>query len=923
MSTLSPDRWDAVSPYFDQALELSSEEREALLATLRLQDPVLAADLLALLEEHQALAREGFLDDPPAVATGPSARAGQIIGAYELVSPIGQGGMGTVWLARRSDGRYERQVAVKFPAITLLGAGFAERFRREGTILGRLAHPHIADLVDAGVSPDRQPYLVLEYVDGDQIDRYCDQKALSVEARVGLFLDVLAAVAHAHANLIVHRDLKPSNVLVTSGGEVKLLDFGVAKLLEGDATGSARAQLTREGGGLMTPEFAAPEQMTGGPITVATDVHALGTLLFLLLTGEHPIGVGSMAQAQMIKAIVETEPPAPSHVVAPAGAGRESTGAGDTAAARRSTTPERLRRALRGDLDTIVAKALKKEPRERYASVTALADDLRRHLRHEPIDARPDTLAYRAARFVRRNRVAVALAALALAASVAGVVATLLQARMARAQRDIAFAQVMRADAINDLSRFLLSDAAPSGKPFTVNELLARAEKIVSGETGATGANRVELLVSIGRQYANQDQDEAARRVLEEAYRLSRDLEVPSTRAKAACTLANSLSRDKGLPRAMPLVEAGLAGLPDEPIYALERVNCLLSASAVARNAGRSEEAIARTLEARRVLQASPFDSRPVELSVLIELGEDYREAGRHHDALAAFEESSRLLTAMGRGETQTAGTLLNDWALAMDGMGRPFEAEKIFRRAIAISRDNQGEDAVSPMLLLNYGRVLDNLDRIDEALDYCERAYASAGEAQNEVVVNQSLLMLAWIDRRQGRFDRATERLSEVEARLRKVLPPGHIAFAAVTGQRAMIAQDRGDYLRALALADEEVSILETSIKSGGVGVVNLPTALARRADIKLGLHRDREAETDAALAIEKLQQLHEPGALSTNCGRAHVRLGRALLAQGRTDEAHAALQTAIENLESALGPDHPETRRAHDLMKAAPGPS
>jgi serine/threonine-protein kinase len=900
MSTLSPDRWDAVSPYFDRALELSGEEREALLATLRLQDPVLAADLLALLEEHQALAREGFLDSPPAVAPGPSTQAGQIIGAYTLVSPIGQGGMGTVWLARRSDGRYERQVAVKFPAITVLGAGFAERFRREGTILGRLSHPHIADLVDAGVTPDGQPYLVLEYVDGDQIDRYCERKALSVEARVGLFLDVLAAVAHAHANLIVHRDLKPSNVLVTTGGEVKLLDFGIAKLLEGDATGGARAPLTREGGGLMTPEFATPEQVTGGPITVATDVHALGTLLYLLLTGQHPIGPGPMSQAQMVKAIVETVPPAPSQC---------------------STTPERLRRALRGDLDTIVAKALKKEPRERYASVTALADDLRRHLRHEPIDARPDTLAYRTARFVRRNRVAVGLATLALAASAAGVVATLLQARTARAQRDIAFAQVMRADAINDLSSFLLSDAAPSGKPFTGNELLARAEKVVSGETGATGADRVELLISIGKQYIGLDQDEPAKRILEQAYRLSRDVEVPSTRAKAACALGNILSRGEGLPRAMPLVEAGLAELPDEPVYALERVDCLLSASGVARNAGHSEEAIARALEARHVLRASPFDSRPVELSVLMELGEDYREAGRNRDALAAFEEASGLLTTMGRGETQTAGTLLNDWALAMDSMGRPFEAEKLFRRAIAISRDTQGEDAVSPMLLLNYGRVLDTLDRTDESLDYCERAYASADKAQDEVVVNQSLLMLAWVDRRQSRFDRATERLSEVEARMRKVLPPGHIAFAAVASQRSMIAQARGDYQKALALADEAVGILEASMKSGGLGASNLPTVLARRADVKLDLHRYQDAETDAALAIEKMRPLQEPGALTTSLGRAYFRLGRALLGQGRTDAARAALKTAIENLESALGPDHPETRRARELMAAAPG--
>ena len=270
------------------------------------------------------------------------------------------------------------------------------------------------------------------------------------------------------------------------------------------------------------------------PVTTATDVYALGVLLYLLLTGQHPAGAGPHSPADLVKAIVDTEPLRVSDVVAR----RPRSGERTTNAARRATTPDKLRRLLRGDLDTIVAKALKKNPQERYASVTAFADDLRRYLKHEPISARPDTLAYRTAKFVRRNRTAVALAALAFLAAVAGVVGTLIQARTARAQRDFAFRQLSRAEAINDLNSFLLSDAAPSGKPFTVDDLLARAEHIVERQPGEDTI-RVELLIAIGRQYTVQDEYAKARRLLEEAYRLSRALPERSTRAMASCALAD------------------------------------------------------------------------------------------------------------------------------------------------------------------------------------------------------------------------------------------------------------------------------------------------------------------------------------------------------------------------------------------------
>jgi len=424
VTALSPDRWREISPYLEQVLSLSEGERTAWLAAFRTERSDLADLLEKLLDEHRAAAQEQFLEHEPLRPADEGSLTGVIAGAYKLISRIGEGGMGNVWLAERADGRFERQVAVKFLNFALASQTAAERFRREGRILGHLVHPHIAELLDAGVTAKGEPYLVLEYVEGEQIDEYCDEHTLGVDARIALFLNVLAAVAHAHANLVVHRDIKPSNVLVSSKGDVKLLDFGIAKLLAGDSGYSPATLLTLEGAGAMTPLFAAPEQVSGGALSTATDVYGLGVLLYLLLTGQHTVGPGPHSPADLVKAITELEPRRVSDAILSA--------EDSSVAEKRATTHDRLRRMLRGDLDTIVAKALKKNPHERYASVTAFADDLRRYLRHEPISARPDTLAYRGAKFVRRNRFSFVGATLALAAVAAGSGAAVYQGRIAQ-----------------------------------------------------------------------------------------------------------------------------------------------------------------------------------------------------------------------------------------------------------------------------------------------------------------------------------------------------------------------------------------------------------------------------------------------------------------------------------------------------------
>jgi serine/threonine protein kinase/Tfp pilus assembly protein PilF len=706
MTVLDAHRWRRASPHLDRVLDLPAVDRERSLAALRAQDPEVAADVQALLEQHRALRVAGFLEDTAPVLPGVAALAGLTLGAYKLVEPIGQGGMGTVWLAARADGRFEGTAAVKLLNAELVGRTGGERFKREGTILARLTHPHIARLIDAGVSFAGQPYLVLEHVDGRHIDQYCDEHALGVDARLRLFLDVLSAVAHAHANLIVHRDLKPSNVLVTGDGQVKLLDFGIAKLLGEDANTHA-ANLTRDAGAALTPMYAAPEQVSGGAITTATDVYALGVLLYQLLAGRHPVGAAPLTPADLMKSIVEVEPRPVSD----------------------AATDAKRQRRLEGDLDTIVAKALKKNPEERYASVAEFADDLRRFMNNQPISARPDTLRYRAAKFVRRHRRS--LGVIAAAALVVTGVVTFYTVQLAR-ERDRVALQAEKASRMTELLTGLLTAADPYRTPDgtrepTVQNLLdigaARVERDLAGQPEL----KAEMLTVIGRVYSRLGLHAKAQPLLEEALALGRSALGPEhVRVAQSLNDLGVLLRDRGnIAAAQPLLEECLA--MRRRLLGSEHKDVAITLVELGRVLkdrglnGPAEPLLRESLAIRRKIFGEEHRETATSKA---ELGLLLWERGDLDGAETLFRENlATTESVLGPGHSNVAAAK-NSLALVIDARGDHAAAERLVREAIAIQRKAVGENHPA------YAQALNNLSTPVFEQGRVEEAHALLQEA-------------------------------------------------------------------------------------------------------------------------------------------------------------------------------------------------
>ena len=438
------------------------------------------------------------LDSPP-----PAREPGQHVGPYRLIKEIGRGGMGVVWLAARSDGTHERQVALKMPLVENLNWLLAARFARERNILASLEHPGIARLYDAGVDAATQPYIALEYVVGQSINDYVRAKQLKPEAIVQLFTKVINAVSHAHAQLVIHRDIKPSNILVDAKGEPHLLDFGIAKLLDDEDSMSADAtQLTRMSGRALTLDYASPEQVNGQTLGTASDVYALGVVLYELLTGNKPYAPKGPTRRDLELAICEQEPTKPSDKLMLTGTSESGKNA----------------RRIRGDLDTVLLKALKKDPRQRYATAQAFADDLKRYLAFEPITAKPDSEWYRITKFARRNRLAMAAAALFGIAVSVGVASTLHQATLAKKE-------ARRANTVRD---FVESIFAPVGegvvesKQPSLKSLLDKSVANLRSNTDLGVEERVDLLTIFSRLSNKVESRDEAFKLIDEAHVLAR-----------------------------------------------------------------------------------------------------------------------------------------------------------------------------------------------------------------------------------------------------------------------------------------------------------------------------------------------------------------------------------------------------------------
>lgn len=461
---LSPTRMALLESLFDAALSLPETARESFIAESSSHDATLESELRALLAAH-ALSESAFASPMRSERHASERWVGSRLGSWEIGKQIGSGGMGTVHEAVRADDQYRQRVAVKFLNRSAEGGVAARRFRAERQMLASLQHPNIASLVDGGVTPNGMPYFVMEYIDGEPITRWCDARAMSVDDRLVLFGQVCAAVRAAHQKLIVHRDLKPGNILVTTDGAVKLLDFGVAKLMRDEQVVDLPTA-TQIGHRAFTPEYAAPEQVTGGAVDTTADIYALGVVLFEMLTGRRPFDLQGKSLAEMERIVVETPAPRPSSML-------------DEQRARvlgeRSLT--RARRNVEGDLDAIVLMALRKEPERRYASVDALVRDVTHHLDEQPVQARPDSLGYRVRKFVRRRKLETLAAGIAVASLVAGTVVATRQARRAERERAVATAQQTRAEEVTNFLMTMLNSSNPEslGKDVTMRTVLDSA----------------------------------------------------------------------------------------------------------------------------------------------------------------------------------------------------------------------------------------------------------------------------------------------------------------------------------------------------------------------------------------------------------------------------------------------------------------
>lgn len=848
-----------------------------------------------------------------AKATWAAVEPGEQLGHYTLTNPIGRGGMGSVWSAERSDGRFEGRVAIKLLDVTA-GTAAMRRFGLEAQYLAKLAHPNIAHLFDAGVKPNGQPYLVLEYVDGVSIDKYSDASRLDVNARIRLVLDVLAAVTHAHSHLIVHRDLKPSNILVTEEGAVKLLDFGVAKLLQTDPAGAPSSGLTREVGAALTPEYAAPEQLLGAATTTASDVYAIGLILYELLSGGHPRRSGEIQSFMEWQATALSDPPGLWAGLTRRMDGDEATGIAES----RQTTVVALQRILRNDLDKIVRKALATEPRERYATAADLASDLRRYLRNEPVTARADTIRYRASKFVRRHRGGVLAGTLTMIALIGATVITSWQSVEARRQRDVAIYQQQRVLASNEFLMLLLGEVGPEGKPLTVVELLDRGVGMLDRNFGKEYRFLGRMLFDLASAYFSLGNTSKMLDLLDRAEEVGRQYEDGDLVAAVLCARARIRVRSEP-EQSKAEVEEANALLADIATPSIDSFSACARANAqVVELDGDRQAAINLLQTSLETLNSSQLSSVQGRILMMNQLTNLYHNQGEGQLALTVNKKLLELMEETGRGET--VGYLINSLnrSVFLQSMGEFRSALEIREGLLGRVRELQQVGQAPISFLSFYASSLMHLGQYDEALAIGIEAYEAAQAAGNESWAAQDELQLGRILMRMGRFEQAEGYLDSAESTFRRASTSNDRLIQAVVLARASVLLGRGDRAGAGGMVEAELARLDYPNQRIAPG---LGSALRIGAKIALANEDAATAEAYASDYHDIAVQAARDEKLSANVGYALLLRAKARLLLDKEAAARDDLRLARDALANGLGPEHPDTRESGRLLEDVGG--
>lgn len=920
MSTIPGDSRARVDALFDQALDLEGAARVAFLDDVTDGDAALRAqldELLALAEgTSRALHPDALAGGAlwQAVATGGADPAvvfeqgidvGRIVGAWRVLGELGRGGMGAVYLAARVDGGFEQRGALKLIRAGVDSDEFLRRFAQERQILATFDHPNIARLLDGGRDDAGRPYLVMECVEGQPIDRHCDAASLSVAQRVALFVSVSRAVAYAHRHLIVHRDLKPSNIVVTTDGEVKLLDFGIAKVLSSTAGDAPR---TRTSARLFTPEYATPEQVRGAPATTVADVYQLGLLLYELLCGRRAQRVADDAASTLEDAVCVREPMRPSLQAADADA---------ATLAARATTATALQRVLRGDLDTIVLKALRKEPERRYASVHEMVDDLDRWRDGKPVRARPESTRYRTGKFLRRHPVGVSASALLLAVLVAYAATVTLQAQTIARERDRAQAEARKAQQVKALVLRVFEGADPQlsgGAQLSARELLDRGWAGIETELAGQPELRIELLDTVGEAYRQLGLYERAEPLFEQALRDARSASAPLMHARAVRSMGRLRSDQGRHEDAEPLLRDALERYRSSQGDVHPDVADTLDDVALVRfkrgDAPAAEALYRDALAMRRRL----FGNEHVDVAHSLDsLGLVLRQRGEYAAAEPLLSDALALRRRLLPPTHPHLARSMSDLALVRTDLGEFDSAESLYREARTIMARAHGERHPHVATVMNnLGRMLQIRRRFPEAIELLRDALAIRRETLGD---QHETVALAYNDLGLTLDESGDPRGAEAAyVQALAAYPPEHHWRASTVFNMGRLAENRGDFVTAERHYREA---LQRHRAHYGPTHDRVATALNR---IGIVLHRQGQldaAETHMRQALSIFRTRLPDG--HPRLAAALVPLGTLLLERGSRDEAVPLLQEGWRVRLAGYGADDTRTQEAATVLARA----